>query len=266
MANPDDEPSGQQTVLLPRLLVRQSRYPKLPMSLQLKCMRYVQIWSNRNRGRQAHDESPITNGRSKNLINAISTRSEKAYNPPPNPNNAQPPIELESDNEEPTPQTPKPIKETQETPVLKSYKPYPQRLRKEKMEAQYGKFLDVICVVQINIPLVDVLAVMRTTTNFSKNLKYASRSWKIHLSSRLRYPINGGRQQGSPNFVKTFSTHSRRTMKHSYSNDDTCFSIDVIDEILEEDFDALLDEGNKILYSIEGTPSKMNSLHNLLNS
>ncbi|GKD24327.1 reverse transcriptase domain-containing protein [Tanacetum coccineum] len=42
-------------------------------------------------------------------------------------------------------------------------------------------------------------------------------------------------------------------MKHSYSNDDTCFSIDVIDEILEEEFDALLDEGSKILHSIEGT-------------
>nr|GEV40536.1 DNA-directed DNA polymerase [Tanacetum cinerariifolium] len=42
------------------------------------------------------------------------------------------------------------------------------------------------------------------------------------------------------------------TLKHSYSNDDTCFSIDVIDEILEEDFDAILDEGSKILYSIEG--------------
>ncbi|GJR73994.1 reverse transcriptase domain-containing protein [Tanacetum coccineum] len=39
-------------------------------------------------------------------------------------------------------------------------------------------------------------------------------------------------------------------IKHSYSNDDTCFSID---EILEEYFDALLDEGNKILYSIKGT-------------
>ncbi|GKA85225.1 reverse transcriptase domain-containing protein [Tanacetum coccineum] len=39
-------------------------------------------------------------------------------------------------------------------------------------------------------------------------------------------------------------------MKHSYSNNDTCFSID---EILEEDFDALLDEGSKILYSIKGT-------------
>ncbi|GJW95979.1 reverse transcriptase domain-containing protein [Tanacetum coccineum] len=42
-------------------------------------------------------------------------------------------------------------------------------------------------------------------------------------------------------------------MKHSYSNDDTCFSIDVIDEILKEDFDALLKEGSKILHSIEGT-------------
>ncbi|GJX01121.1 hypothetical protein Tco_0185034 [Tanacetum coccineum] len=42
-------------------------------------------------------------------------------------------------------------------------------------------------------------------------------------------------------------------MKHSYSNDDACFSIDVIDEILEEDFDALLDEGSEILHSIEGT-------------
>nr|GEU70175.1 putative reverse transcriptase domain, ribonuclease H-like domain, aspartic peptidase domain protein [Tanacetum cinerariifolium] len=31
-------------------------------------------------------------------------------------------------------------------------------------------------------------------------------------------------------------------MKRSYLNDDTCFSIDVIGEILEEDFDALLDE------------------------
>nr|GEW76639.1 reverse transcriptase domain-containing protein [Tanacetum cinerariifolium] len=42
-------------------------------------------------------------------------------------------------------------------------------------------------------------------------------------------------------------------MKHSYSNDDTCFSIDVIDEISEEDFNALLNKGSKILHSIEGT-------------
>ncbi|GJX55036.1 reverse transcriptase domain-containing protein [Tanacetum coccineum] len=42
-------------------------------------------------------------------------------------------------------------------------------------------------------------------------------------------------------------------IKHSYSNDDTCFSIDVIYEILKEDFNALLDEGSEILHSIEGT-------------
>nr|GEX04041.1 reverse transcriptase domain-containing protein [Tanacetum cinerariifolium] len=49
----------------------------------------------------------------------------------------------------------------------------------------------------------------------------------------------------------TFSMDS--AMKHSYSNNDTCFSIDVIDQILEEYFDALLDEWSKILHSIEGT-------------
>ncbi|GJR08825.1 hypothetical protein Tco_0791477 [Tanacetum coccineum] len=45
----------------------------------------------------------------------------------------------------------------------------------------------------------------------------------------------------------------KSSIKHSYLNDDTCFSIDVIDEILEEDFDALLDKRSKILHSIEGT-------------
>nr|GEX47038.1 reverse transcriptase domain-containing protein [Tanacetum cinerariifolium] len=49
----------------------------------------------------------------------------------------------------------------------------------------------------------------------------------------------------------TFSIDS--AMKHSHSNDDTCFIIDVINDILEEYFDAHLDEGSKILYSIEGT-------------
>ncbi|GKA64939.1 hypothetical protein Tco_0764646 [Tanacetum coccineum] len=49
----------------------------------------------------------------------------------------------------------------------------------------------------------------------------------------------------------TFNIDSAR--KHSYSNDDTYFSIDVIDDILEEEFDDLLEEESKILYSIEGT-------------
>ncbi|GJW81128.1 reverse transcriptase domain-containing protein [Tanacetum coccineum] len=46
--------------------------------------------------------------------------------------------------------------------------------------------------------------------------------------------------------------HMVSAMKHSYSNDDTCFSIDVINEILEEDFDSLLDEGNLELKPLPG--------------
>ncbi|GJR11099.1 hypothetical protein Tco_0793751 [Tanacetum coccineum] len=53
--------------------------------------------------------------------------------------------------------------------------------------------------------------------------------------------------------TERMTVHMDSAMKHFYSNDDTCLSIDVIDEILEEDFDALLNEGSKILYSIERT-------------
>ncbi|GJR14111.1 reverse transcriptase domain-containing protein [Tanacetum coccineum] len=113
-------------------------------------------------------------------VNAVFTRSGKSYDPPDNPNDQQndseTPINFDSDDEddEPTPQpkpkTPKPVKET---PIPKPYKPkipYPQCLRKEKMEAQYGKFLDMIRAVRINVPLVDVLAGMPNYGKFLKEL------------------------------------------------------------------------------------------------
>ncbi|GJT13688.1 reverse transcriptase domain-containing protein [Tanacetum coccineum] len=172
-------------------------------------------------------------------VNAISTRSGKSYDPPVNPNDQQNDsethINFDSDDEddEPTPQpkpkNPKPVKET---PTPKPYKPkvpYPQCLRK-KIEAQYGKFLDMIRAVRINVPLVDVLAGMPNYGKFLKELQ-------LNLGVRTERMI--------------FNIDS--AIKHSYSNDDTCFSIDVIDEILEEDFNALLDEGSEILHSLEGT-------------
>ncbi|GJW98754.1 reverse transcriptase domain-containing protein [Tanacetum coccineum] len=277
-------------------------------------------------------------------VNAVFTWSGKSYDPPVNPhdqqNNSETPINFDSDDEddEPTPQlkpkTPKPVKET---PIPKPYKPkipYSQRLRKEKMEAQYRKFLDMIRVVRINVPLVDVLARMPNYGKFLKEL--VNNKHKIEqISSAFLSDESSAILQnkvppklGDPgsflipcNFNKAFSCnaladlaknmlievgkftfladfiilkmeedskvslilgrpflhtadavirvkqkqlnlgvgtkrmifHIDSAMKHSYSNDDTCFSIDVIDEILEEDFDALLDEGSKILYSIEGT-------------
>ncbi|GKB82101.1 reverse transcriptase domain-containing protein [Tanacetum coccineum] len=113
-------------------------------------------------------------------VNAIFTRSGKSYDPPDNPNdqqnNSENPINFDSDDEDdkPTPQPKtqlsKPVKET---PLPKPYKPkipYTQRLRKEKLEAQYGKFLNMIRAVRINVPLLDVLARMHNYGKFLKEL------------------------------------------------------------------------------------------------
>ncbi|GJT35424.1 reverse transcriptase domain-containing protein [Tanacetum coccineum] len=208
------------------------------------------------------------------------------------------------------------------------------------MEAQYGKFLDLIRAVRINVPLIDVLAGMPNYGNFLKELIRNKHKIKQISAAFLNDESSTMIQNKVPpklrdpesflipcNFNKTFSCNAladlgasinlmpyslyaklsletlkptkmsvrltdrsfqyplgiaenmivedvirvkqkqlnlrvgtermifniNSAMKHSYLNDDTCFSIDVIDEILEEDFDALLDEGSKILYSIEGT-------------
>ncbi|GKB97582.1 reverse transcriptase domain-containing protein [Tanacetum coccineum] len=110
-------------------------------------------------------------------VNVVFTRSGKTYDSPINPNDQQEDAKIfdsDDENKEPTPQ-PKPQlpKLLKETPIPKPYKPkipYPQRLRKEKMEAQYGKFLDIIRVVQINVPLIDVLAGMPNYGKFLKDL------------------------------------------------------------------------------------------------
>ncbi|GJT25078.1 reverse transcriptase domain-containing protein [Tanacetum coccineum] len=113
-------------------------------------------------------------------VNFVFTRSGKSYNPPDNPNdqqnNSKNPINFDSNDEddEPTPQPKtRPMKPVKETQLQKPYKPkipYPQRLSKEKIEAQYRKFLDMIRVVRINVPLVYVLAGMPNYGKFLKEL------------------------------------------------------------------------------------------------
>ncbi|GKC36003.1 reverse transcriptase domain-containing protein [Tanacetum coccineum] len=308
----------------------------------------------------------------------------KSYDPPTNlndqQNDSETPINFDSEDEDkesttqPKSQTPKPVKET---PIPKPYKPkipYPQCLRKEKTETQYGKFLDMIRAVRINVPLVDVLAGMPNYGKFLKELVSNKHKLKQISSSFLSDESSAMIQNKVPpkfgdpgsflipcNFSKAFSCNALAdlgasidlipyslyaklsletpkptkmsvrladrsfqhpiriaknmlvevgkftflvdfvileieedskvplilgrhflhiadavirvkqkqlnlgvgtermtfsidsTMKHSYSNDDTYFSIDVIDEILEEYFDALLDEGSIILHSIKGT-------------
>ncbi|GJR54948.1 reverse transcriptase domain-containing protein [Tanacetum coccineum] len=113
-------------------------------------------------------------------VNSVFTRSGKSHNPSVNLNDQQndyeTPINFDSDDEdeESTPQlktqNPKPVKDT---PLPKPYKPkilYHQRLTKEKMEAQYEKFIDMIRAVRINVPLIDVLSGMPNYGKFLKEL------------------------------------------------------------------------------------------------
>ncbi|GJV57616.1 hypothetical protein Tco_1458621 [Tanacetum coccineum] len=78
-------------------------------------------------------------------VNVVFTQSVRSYDPPTNPNdqpnNFENPVnfDIDDEDEEPTPQPkPKDPKPVKENPTPKPYKPkiaYPQRLRKEKMEA-----------------------------------------------------------------------------------------------------------------------------------
>ncbi|GJU11035.1 reverse transcriptase domain-containing protein [Tanacetum coccineum] len=232
----------------------------------------------------------------------VFTRSGKSYNPPDNPddqhNNSENPINFDSDDEddEPTPQ-PKtqPTKLVKETPLPKPYKPkisYPQRLRKEKIEAQYGKFLDMIRAVRINVPLVDILARMPNYGKFLKELISNKHKIEQIFAAFLSDESSAMIQNKVPpkledlgsvlipcNFNKTFSCidladlgarinlmsyslyaklslETLKPTKMSVRLADRSFQYPVgIAEnmLVEVDFDALLDEGSKILYSIEGT-------------
>ncbi|GJS26272.1 reverse transcriptase domain-containing protein [Tanacetum coccineum] len=272
--------------------------------------------SNTQPNLKGHNSKAYQPPQSRNVhVNVVFTRSGKSYNPPVNPNDQQndseTPINFDSDDkdEESTPQpktqNPKPVKETQLPKPYKPKIPYPQRLRKENMKAQYGKFLDMIRAVRINVPLIDVLAEMNNYGKFIKELVnnkhkieqisvaflsdetdlgasinlmpyslYAKLSLEtlkptkmsVRLADRsFQYPVGLAEnmlievvirvQQKQLNLgvgTERMIFNIDSAMKHSYSNDDTCFSIDVIDEILEEDSDALLDEGSKILHFIEG--------------
>nr|GEX97576.1 reverse transcriptase domain-containing protein [Tanacetum cinerariifolium] len=237
-------------------------------------------------------------------VNVVFIRSDKSYNPPDNPNDQQKetPINFDSDDEDdnptPQPKTQNP-KLAKETPLPKPYKPKipsPQRPKKEKMEVQYGKFLDMISAIRINVPLVDYSLYaklsLKTLKPTKMSVRLADRSFQYPIGIAENMLVKVGKFTFPADFVilemeedskvplilggpflhtadavirvkqkqlnlgvgtKQMIFNIDSAMKHSYSNDDTYFSIDVIFKILEEDFDALLDEGSKILHSIEGT-------------
>ncbi|GKC19085.1 reverse transcriptase domain-containing protein [Tanacetum coccineum] len=216
-------------------------------------------------------------------VNAIFTRSGKSYNPPDNPNErnkSENPINFDSDVEDDEPtqqpktQPPKPVKET---PLPKPYKPkilnessaMIQNKVPPKLEDP-GSFL-IPCNFNKTFSC-NALADLGASINLMPYSLYAKLSLEtlkptkmsVRLADRsFQYPVGIDEnmlvevvirvKQKQLNLrvgTERMNFNIDSAMKHSYSNIDTCFSID---EILEEDFDALLDEGSKILYSIEGT-------------
>ncbi|GKC65173.1 hypothetical protein Tco_1097771, partial [Tanacetum coccineum] len=282
-------------------------------------------------------------------VNAVFTRSGKTYDPPANPNTKTTIFLNDSDNEaeevkkeaEPLPKKP-----TQtDAPPLKAYKPkipYPQCLNKEKMEARYAKFLDMIKEVRINVPLVDVLAGMPNYGKFLKDLVsnksnmkqisaaflteecsvilqnkippklgdpesflipcklinsveylaladlgasinlmpyslYAALSGTTLKPTRMNFVILQMEEDdrvplilGRP-FLHTADAiirvknkelnlgigkdkatfHIDKAMQHSHMNYDTCFHMDIIDKITEDELDALLDDSKPFLNTSE---------------
>ncbi|GJR93023.1 hypothetical protein Tco_0265197 [Tanacetum coccineum] len=216
-------------------------------------------------------------------VNAVFTRSGKTYDPPANPNtkttvfldDSEDKAEEVKKEAEPLPKKPTQPK----TPPLKAYKPkisYLQRLNKEKIEVRYAKFLDMIKEVRINVPLVDVLARMPNYGKFLKDLvsnkieylALADLGASINLMSYSLYAALSGTtlKPTRMNFVilqikeddrvplilgRPFLPTADDIIRHSHVNDDTCFHMDVIDDLTEDELDALLKDSKPFLNTSE---------------
>nr|GEY00115.1 reverse transcriptase domain-containing protein [Tanacetum cinerariifolium] len=147
-------------------------------------------------------------------VNVVFTRSGKSYDPPDNPNDQQKETLINFDSDDEDDE-PTPQPKTQPTKSVKETPlPKPYKPKISNVSLILGQ------------PFLHTADAVIRVKQKQLNLKVGT--------ERMIFNIEFA-------------------MKHSYSNDDTCFSIDVIDEILEEDFDALLDECSKIIHSIEGT-------------
>lgn len=117
----------------------------------------------------------------KGHINAISLRSGKELQEPTrrvteHDNTAKEVIELSEEVQEKTgleDEAKKPEKEEPTVIPIKPYKPpvpFPQRLAQAKLEKKYGKFLDILKKLHINIPFLDAISEMPSYAKFLKDM------------------------------------------------------------------------------------------------
>nr|GEV95585.1 reverse transcriptase domain-containing protein [Tanacetum cinerariifolium] len=118
------------------------------------------------------------------------------------------------------------------------------------MEAQYGKFLDMIRTVQINVPFVDVLAISQGTPDLAASVShadslYAKLSLEILKPTKMSVRLNDRSFQYPVGIAENMLV---KVVKFTFPAD---FVILKMEE--DKDFDALLNEGSEIFNSIEGT-------------
>ncbi|XP_071728044.1 uncharacterized protein [Rutidosis leptorrhynchoides] len=120
-------------------------------------------------------------------VNAITTRSGLAYDPPKKPDEYDLRVPLVEENEPVIVSEPEVVKELKQViekvvkvaetvatkPVVKEYQPplsYPKKQRLEKLEAKKLKFMELIKKVNVNLPFIDVIAGMPKYARFMKDL------------------------------------------------------------------------------------------------
>ncbi|KAG8485643.1 hypothetical protein CXB51_018866 [Gossypium anomalum] len=111
-------------------------------------------------------EEMMTNNTEPNLkehVKAVTLRSGKVLS------ESEKELPQESDRKEDEEVKP----EISEKPVLREYKPpiaYPAKLKKDCMDAQFGKFLKLFKQLHINLPFVEAISQMPTYAKFLKEL------------------------------------------------------------------------------------------------
>ncbi|GJS17453.1 reverse transcriptase domain-containing protein [Tanacetum coccineum] len=252
----------------------------------------VSLLSNTQPNTKGHNSKAYQPPQSHNEhVNVIFTRSDKSYNPPVNPNDQQndskTPINSDSDDENETytitensksetiqgnsvaktiqtknsvSSTPKERENGSSIRKISRHDPrsmiqnkVPPKLKDPKsflIPCNFNKTFSCNALADLGASI-NLMPYSLYVKLLLKNLKPTKMS--VRLADRsFQYPVRIEMEEDSkvPLILGRPYLH---TADASYLNDDTCFSIDVIDEILEEEFDALLDEGSKIIHFIKGT-------------
>ncbi|XP_048229383.1 uncharacterized protein LOC125369942 [Ricinus communis] len=80
------------------------------------------------------------------------------------------------------------IEEKKKPAVIEPYKPpvpFPQRLAQAKLEKKYGKFLDILKKLQINIPFLDTISEMPSYAKFLKDMLSNKRKIEENAMNKL---------------------------------------------------------------------------------